>query len=115
MSHTQLQTYMAQANTPMLLNSILINLSKLLRSDEIGSEENIIIGEDFNCPLDITLDIWRLKNLTLQSFTWGRCSPFIFCRLDYWLISDKLHDLVTKVDIIPFIKSALKQTIPLYF
>ena len=47
---------MAQANTPMLLNSILINLSKLLRSDEFGSEENIIIGEDFNCPLDITLD-----------------------------------------------------------
>ena len=50
-------------------------------------------------------DIWRLKNPTLQSFTWGRCSPFIFCRLDYWLISDKLHDLVTKVDIIPSIKT----------
>ena len=38
-------------------------------------------------------------------FTWGRCSPFIFCRLDYWLISDKLHDLVSKVDIIPSIKT----------
>ena len=108
------------------------NLSKLLRNDEFGNEENIIIGGDFNCPLDITLDkkgglpiprkyvinsidelqnefslhdIWRLKNPTLQSFTWGRCSPFIFCRLDYWLISDKLHDLVTKVDIIPSIKT----------
>ena len=32
------------------------NLSKLLRNDEFGTEENIIIGEDFNCPLDITLD-----------------------------------------------------------
>ena len=108
------------------------NLSKLLRNDEFGNEENIIIGRDFNCPLDITLDkkgglpiprkyvinsidelqnefslhdIWRLKNPTLQSFTWGCCSPFIFCRLDYWLISDKLHDLVTKVDIIPSIKT----------
>jgi len=50
-------------------------------------------------------DIWRLKNSTLQSFTWGCSSPFIFCRLDYWLISDKLHDLVTKVDIIPSIKT----------
>ena len=108
------------------------NLSKLLRNDEFGTVENIIIGGDFNCPLDITLDkkgglpiprkyvinsidelqnefslhdIWRLKNPTLQSFTWGRCSPFIFCRLDYWLISDKLHDLITKVDIIPSIKT----------
>lgn len=41
----------------------------------------------------------------MQSFTWGRCLPFIFCRLDYWLISDKLHNLVTKVDIIPSIKT----------
>lgn len=93
-------------------------LSKLLTNDEFGNEENInIVGGNFNCPLDITLDkkdglpiprkyainsideyqnefslhdIWRLKNLTLQSFTWGRCPPFIFCRLDYWLISDKL-------------------------
>ena len=108
------------------------NLPKLLRNDKFGTKENIIIGGDFNCPLDITLDkkgglptprkyvinsidelqnefslhdIWRLKNPTLQGFTWGRCSPFIFCRLDYWLISDKLHDLVTKVDIIPSIKT----------
>ena len=32
------------------------NLSKVLRNDEFGYEENIIIGGDFNCPLDITLD-----------------------------------------------------------
>jgi len=32
------------------------NLSKLLRNDEFGNEENIIFGGDFNCPLDITLD-----------------------------------------------------------
>ena len=108
------------------------NLSKLLRNNEFGNEENIIIGGDFNCPLDPSLDqkgglsiprkyvinaideiksefslhdIWRLKNPTTQSFTWARCSPFVFCRLDYWLISDKLHDLVSKVDIIPSIKT----------
>ena len=108
------------------------NLSKVLRNDEFGYEENIIIGGDFYCTLDITLDkkgglpiprkyvinfidelqnefslhdIWHLKNPTSQSFTLARCSPFIFCRLDYWLISDKLHDLVTKVDIIPSIKT----------
>ena len=32
------------------------NLSKLLRNDEFGNEESIIIGGDYNCPLDITLD-----------------------------------------------------------
>ena len=32
------------------------NLSKSLRNNEFGNEENIIIGGDFNCPLDISLD-----------------------------------------------------------
>ena len=49
--------------------------------------------------------IWRLKNPNQQSFTWARCSPFVFCRLNYWLISDELLDLVTNVDILPSIKS----------
>ena len=29
----------------------------------------------------------------------------MFCRLDYWLISNSLHDLVTRVDIIASIKA----------
>ena len=136
MRYTQLQIYMVQTKTPKLLNFIVI-YQNCLRNDEFGNEENIVIGGDYNCPLDITLDkkgglpiprkyvinsidelqnefslhdVWRLKNPTLQSFTWGPCSPFVFCRLDYWLISDKLHDLVTKIS---YLRS--KQTIPLYF
>ena len=35
-------------------------------------------------------------------------SPFIFCRLDYWLISDSLHDLVTQVYILASIKTACR-------
>ena len=40
------------------------NLSKLLRNDEFGNEENIIIGGDFNRPLDITLDKKRRSSVS---------------------------------------------------
>ena len=50
-------------------------------------------------------DIWRVKNPKKKSFTWCQKSPFIFCRLDYWLISDTLQDLIKNVDIIAAIKT----------
>jgi len=93
------------------------SLSTTLRKSELESADNIIIGGDFNCLLDPTKDkkggiliphqhlinsientqsefslhdIWRIKNPTTLSFTWSKSSPFIFCRLDFWLISDTL-------------------------
>ena len=108
------------------------NLSATLREMDPDSDDNIIIGGDFNCPLNPTLDkkggiliprqhvinsieniqnefslhdIWRIKNPNTCSFTWSKSHPFIFCRLDYWLISDKLNDLVTHVDILASIKT----------
>ena len=50
-------------------------------------------------------DIWRIKNPNTRSYTWSKSSPFIFCRLDYWLISDNLNDSVTQVDVVASIKT----------
>ena len=50
--------------------------------------------------------VWRIKqiNPNQKSFTWSQKSPFIFCRLDYWLISDS-YDIVGNVDIVSAIKT----------
>ena len=107
------------------------DLSTTLRGVDLDSDSNVIVG-DFNCPLDRTVDkkggiliprphvinsiesiqnefslhdVWRIKNPNTPSYTWSKSSPFIFCRLDYCLISENLNDLVTQVDIVASIKT----------
>ena len=90
------------------------------------SEEIVSIGVDFNCSLSdkdkkggnpITkkasvikeiehlcscnnlIDIWRHLNPQLESFTWRNKSHKIQCRLDFFLISEKLADLVASCKI----------------
>ena len=60
--------------------------------------------EDFKSKLDL-VDIWRSKNPDAKSFTWSQKSPPVFCRLDYWLISNNLSDFVELTEIIPAVRT----------
>ena len=51
------------------------------------------------------MDIWRSKNPDAKSFTWSQKSPPVFCRLDYWLISNNLSDFVELTEIIPAVRT----------
>ena len=51
------------------------------------------------------VDIWRIKNPVTRSFTRVNTLQTFFCRLDYWLISNNLQDLVISTSIIPAIKT----------
>ena len=51
------------------------------------------------------MDIWRIKHPDSKSFTWSQKSPRIFCRLDYWLISNNLSDFVGSTEIVSAVQT----------
>ena len=64
--------------------------------------ENILCMQS---ELDL-IDIWRTKILKLKVIhPWSQNLPMVFCRLDYWLISNSLQDFVKSTNIIPAIKT----------
>ena len=51
------------------------------------------------------VDVWRVKTSQSRRYVLSQKSQLIFCRLDYWLISNNLQDFVNTTDIIPAIKT----------
>ena len=103
------------------------NLLAIICREDLDAEENFIAGEDFNCLLnpvldkrggsltprksivtsincfqgELIVDVWQVQNLITKAFTWSPNSPKIFCRVDYWLISNALQDFVLPSCILP--------------
>ena len=50
-------------------------------------------------------DVWRTLNPELERYTWRQKTPNIQCRLDFFLISISLLNVVNNVDIIYGYKS----------
>ena len=105
-------------------------MNKYLADNE---EDEFIIGGDFNTVLEPDVDkiggisitraksreiikttmesfdrndIWRLLNNNTMQFTWHSSSkPYIFSRLDYFLVSNSIVNSVCDCTIIPGFKS----------
>ena len=88
--------------------SIVPLIHSLIRKAESRFRGNRLFQVYIGCiqsELDL-VDIWRVKNPSTKSYTCSQKSPNIFCRLDFWLISNNFIDyLVKSVDVIPSIKT----------
>ena len=106
--------------------SLFNKLDEYLGSND---EKTFIIGGDFNTILDVELDkkhgnknthpnvrkkilsiidenslkdIWRIQHPEKQQYTWhSNTKPVIFCRLDYFLLSENITNYIIKTQIKP--------------
>ena len=51
------------------------------------------------------LDIWRIQHPDLSRFTYRQKTPLIQSRLDFFLVSNILEDLIVSTEIIPSVWS----------
>ena len=108
------------------------NISSEFEKYDITLSDKLILGGDWNSILDINLDkkggnkniintkpkklselttlyelkdIWRILNPAIERYTFRQKNPLVQTRLDYFLISNNMQDLIVKTDIIHSIRS----------
>lgn len=50
-------------------------------------------------------DVWRIHHPEKKQFTWRQRHPTVHCRLDYFLMSNRLQESVKKVEILPTVQT----------
>ena len=107
----------------VFFNDVLAMLDTL----NIQMDDKIICGGDWNSIFDVTLDkcggrnnpvniapemtkmidtfdfidIWRVQNPETRRFTFRQKNPLVQTRLDYFLVTNEITDMVSSVDIVP--------------
>ena len=114
---------------------VLIQIKNILDNLEISQDTSVILGRDFNLFFNKSLytdggkmsvktkslsklqeimtendlcDIFRICNPPEGRFTWRNKNPFKQRRLDSFLISDSLQELVVDSKIIPSVISSVR-------
>ena len=112
--------------------TVLSEINDIINNLVLEEDTTILWGGDFNSFFDVKLDadggspqikeksicklitmmsqfdlcdIFRVRHPNEMRFTWRQKNPFKQQRLDHFLISDNLQDLVEYVNIIPSVQS----------
>ena len=89
----------------LLVVNLVLDIEKENRGDLARTHRNALkIIRDFSQNLGST-DIWRLLNPEARRYTWHQNQPTIYCRLDFFLVSESSLCDVTHADILPGFKT----------
>ena len=89
----------------LLVVNLVLDIEKENRGDLARTHRNALkIIRDFSENLGST-DIWRLLNPEARRYTWRQNQPTIYCRLDFFLVSESSLCDVTHADILPGFKT----------
>jgi exonuclease III len=125
-----INVYYPCASKPKDQEALWDKVRNMISEIDNYDEKYIIMGGDFNFLMNLGLDrdggnpshnesvkrkintflndfdlidIWRIRNPYLRQFTWRQKNPLVQSRLDFWLISNNLQDIIKDTGINPAI------------